>query len=115
VTVKVSVGHELDTAAVESFKAWAFDVAAMIASFEGMAYTPALWIHDSPREGDLGNAIYQRYFEYAAQMEKPGHLAPFQYIITTTSEPPTSITDGDALVLRLDGNDNTQKLLRQPL
>ncbi len=51
-------GAGLSTAAVESFKIVAFDLAAMILSVNGKADMPSFLIHDSPREADLDAGIY---------------------------------------------------------
>jgi predicted nucleic acid-binding Zn-ribbon protein len=57
---------------------------------------PGLLIHDSPREADLQIVHYNRIFELILaiqnEFEKIGSC-PFQYIITTTTKPPTSIND----------------------
>jgi len=46
---------------------------------------PAFLVHDSPREADLGEAIYHRLFRLVRSFERLGDDPPFQYIITTTS------------------------------
>ena len=53
-------------------------------------------MHDSPREADLDIGPYHSLFtEMAALTKENGGKdnAPFQYIITTTTEPPTELND----------------------
>ena len=50
----VDLGGERSTAAIESLKVIAFDLATMCMSIEGRTHLPAFLIHDSPREADLG-------------------------------------------------------------
>jgi len=53
---------EVGGMAMESLKAIAFDLAALLMSIEGHSMLPAFLVHDSPREADLGEAIYHDYF-----------------------------------------------------
>ena len=80
-------GVGLSTAAVESFKIVAFDLAAMILSVNGKARMPSLLIHDSPREADLDADIYSNLFDFVLGLEEKATPPPFQYIITTTTAP----------------------------
>ena len=41
---------------------------------------PAFLVHDSPREADLGEAIYHRLFKLVRSFERLGDHPPFQYI-----------------------------------
>lgn len=49
--------------------------------------------HDSPREADLTEAIYEELFRAAVELEAgvAEGEAPFQYIITTTQPPPDEL------------------------
>jgi hypothetical protein len=105
---KVQVGGQ----AMESLKALAFDLTAMLMSMEGRAGVPAFLIHDSPREADLGESIYQRLFRFAVSLEGLAAEPPFQYIITTTSNPPEEIQSSDRLVQQLSGSTVNDRLLR---
>jgi hypothetical protein len=100
--------------AMESLKAVAFDVAAMLMSMEGRTSLPALLIHDSPREADLGLSHYHRLFRLMAKLEA-GSEPSFQYIVTTTTDPPEEMIGSDVVVLRLQGLEPEERLLRRDL
>ena len=101
--------------AMEALKVVAFDLATMLMSIEGRTKMPALLIHDSPREADLGESLFHGIFTVAADLENIGKkkLAPFQYIITTTSAPPVELED--RVVLRLSSAKPEDRLLRRAL
>lgn len=101
--------------AMESLKAIAFDLAATLMSIEGRTVVPAFLIHDSPREADLGVSIYHRWFRFIASLEKLSAESPFQYIITTTSEPPQELQTSGFVVETLHGANPTERLLRRQL
>jgi predicted nuclease with TOPRIM domain len=90
-------GVGLSTAAVESFKIVAFDLAAMILSVNGKARIPSFLMHDSPREADLDAEIYSNLFDFVLSLEDKATPAPFQYIITTTTAPSQRARDHDAM------------------
>ncbi|TBE99670.1 coiled-coil domain-containing protein [Rhizobium ruizarguesonis] len=99
--ISLERGAGLSTAAVESFKIVAFDLATMILSVNGKADMPSLLIHDSPREADLDAGIYANLFDFALSLEKKGSPPPFQYIVTTTTAPSQITLDHPALRLQL--------------
>ena len=74
--------------ALNSLRIVLFDIAAMLCAVEGTSSAPAFLLHDSPREGDLDPWTYARLFETAFALGHEEENAPFQYIITTTTEPP---------------------------
>lgn len=94
-------GVGLSTAAVESFKIVAFDLAAMILSVNGKAKIPSFLMHDSPREADLDAEIYSNLFDFVLSLEDKATPPPFQYIITTTTAPSQRARDHDAMRERL--------------
>ena len=100
---------------MESLKAAAFDVAAMLMSMEGRTSLPAFLIHDSPREADLGLSHYHKLFHLMSKMEEGTASPPFQYIVTTTTDPPADLIDSEAVVLRLQGLETKERLLRRAL
>ena len=101
--------------AMESLKAIAFDLAALLMSLEGHSMLPAFLVHDSPREADLGEAIYHRLFRFVRSLEPLGEEPPFQYIITTTSRPPDDLCQMPFLVAELQGSKAEERLLRRDL
>lgn len=78
--------------ALNSLRLVLFDIAAMLCAVEGAASAPAFLIHDSPREGDLDPWTYARLFETVYDLGRDEESAPFQYIVTTTTEPPDGET-----------------------
>ena len=111
----IELGGERSTAALESLKVISFDIAALLASMEGRTKVPAFLIHDSPREADLGLSIYHKLFFYMADLERISDKPLFQYIITTTTEPPTSLAQLPHLRVMLQGAPAEQRLLRTNL
>ena len=74
--------------ALNSLRLVLFDFAALLCAVEGSSSAPAFLLHDSPREGDLDPWTYARLFETALELGPDQDTAPFQYIVTTTTEPP---------------------------
>lgn len=74
--------------ALNSLRLVLFDIAAMLCAVEGTSSAPAFLLHDSPREGDLDTWTYARLFEAVFALDPNEDSAPFQYIVTTTTEPP---------------------------
>jgi len=107
---------ELSGAALETIKTLAFDIAAVVASIEGRGTHPRFLIHDGPREGDMARVIYERFFLYAAELEKAFPTpddANFQYIITTTTHPPKNMREDSRWLLLpvLNSLDKNTRLL----
>ena len=106
---------EVGGMAMESLKAIGFDLAALLMSIEGHSMLPAFLVHDSPREADLGEAIYHRLFRLVQSFECMGDDSSFQYIITTTSRPPDDLCHLPFLVAELQGSNADERLLRRDL
>ena len=111
----INMGGDRRTAAIDSLKVLAFDLAVLCLSVEGATRVPAFLIHDSPREADLGLSIYHRLFRLVAEIEGSGAPPPFQYIITTTTRPPEDLAVEPWLRLTLRGSPGTERLLRRDL
>jgi hypothetical protein len=101
--------------AMESLKAIVFDIAALLMSIEGKVALPSLLIHDSPREADLALPLYHRLFRFMSDLEALSTAPPFQYIITTTTEPPPELSVAPFLVLPLGGPTDADRLFRRAL
>lgn len=108
--LNVELGGSRTTAAIESLKVIAFDLAALCLSIEGRTHVPAFCIHDSPREADLGLSVYQRLFEVVAALEESTPVL-FQYIVTTTTSPPKHLTNKPWLAETLFGSPADRRLL----
>lgn len=110
--LSVNLGGDRSTAAIESLKIIAFDLAALALSIEGRAVTPEFLLHDSPREADLGLSLYHRLFQLTRRLEELGPQPLFQYIVTTTTRPPKELETAPWLRLILNGNPATERLLK---
>ena len=110
----VVLGGERSTAAIDSLKVIAFDLAVMQMSIEGLTHLPAFLIHDSPREADLGLGVYHRLFHFVRDLEDGGDGPSFQYIVTTTTSPPSALRMDPWLVETLGGAAE-DRLLRRDL
>ena len=114
IDLKVECDGERTSAATETVKILAFDLAAMLLSAEGFGHHPRFLIHDSPREADMANDIYQRFFMYMETLERTyGERTPnFQYIVTTTEPPPSDLRHKPWLIDKLDASKAEGRLLR---
>lgn len=108
----VNLGGDRSTAAIESLKIIAFDLAALALSIEGYAATPEFLVHDSPREADLGLPLYHRLFDLIHRLEQFGECPRFQYIVTTTTRPPYELERDPWLRLTLKGFPSSERLLQ---
>lgn len=111
----VGLHGDLTTAAVDSLKVVAFDLAALLLTMEGKTELPGLWLHDSPREADLGLVIYHRLFELALWLETQTDAPQFQYIVTTTTAPPEKLRGAPWHVLELSSAPSDRRLFRRDL
>lgn len=111
----ISLHGNLTTAAVDSLKVVAFDLAALLLAVEGKAQLPGFWLHDSPREADLGLHIYHRLFALARHLEGASHLPAFQYIVTTTTAPPEEMQSSPFLSLVLKNSPGEDRLFKVDL
>ena len=110
--LSVELGGERSTAAIDSLKVIAFDLAAMCISIEGHAHQPAFLVHDSPREADLGLSIFHGLFNVMRGMENIGEQPLFQYVVTTTTSPPPGLATHPWLAATLGGAANERLLQR---
>lgn len=92
---------EVSTAALDSLKIVAFDLAALHMAIEEKADLPAFLIHDSPREADLDGQLYARLFSLVHEWEGKAGIPCFQYIVTTTTAPPPELQDDNHVRLRM--------------
>ena len=111
----VELGGERSTAAIESLKVIAFDLATMCMSIEGRTHLPAFLIHDSPREADLGLSVYQRLFWLLHGLEDMTDQLLFQYIVTTTTSPPDELRTRPWLTETLGGASKERLMEARPV
>jgi len=104
---------ERDSAAIATVKLLAFDLAALVMGVEGDGAFPRFLLHDGPREADMAPDIYERVFLFVRELEKCFDGDPsFQYILTTTTQPPEQFLTDPWLRLQLAGMPAEQRLLR---
>lgn len=113
--IVVDVDGDRRTAAIESLKVLAFDLACLCLSIEGATRLPAFLVHDSPREADLGLSIYDELFRLTGELEALTESAAFQYIVTTTTRPPEDLRSDPWLRLTLRGAPGLERLLGRDL
>ncbi|HVJ44298.1 MAG TPA: chromosome segregation protein SMC [Dongiaceae bacterium] len=111
----VDVDGDRRTAAIESLKVLAFDLACLCLSIEGLTRVPAFLVHDSPREADLGLSIYDELFRLMRELEELTETASFQYIVTTTTRPPDDIRCDPWLRSVLRGAPGSERLMARDL
>lgn len=114
-SLKVEFGGDRSTAAIESWKIVAFDIAALAMTIEGNTSLPGFLLHDSPREADLGFSLYERLFRFIGKLEAVGPAPLFQYILTTTTEPPKEFRGEPWLKMQLRGAPANERFLRVDL
>ena len=110
----VELGGERSTAAIDSLKVIAFDLAVLCMSMEGRTHLPPFLVHDSPREADLGLSVYHRLFDLARHLEATDARPLFQYIVTTTTSPPDDLCTEPWLAVTL-GGDAEARLMKRDL
>lgn len=100
--------------ALKSLQIVLFDLAAMLCAVEGDSQAPAFLVHDSPREGDLDPWTYARLFEALFELGPDEHTPPFQYIVTTTTDPPQGRVRS-RVRLEISASEAQQRLFRVDL
>lgn len=113
--IVVDVDGDRRTAAIESLKVLAFDLACLCLSIECATRVPAFLVHDSPREADLGLSIYDELFRLVRDLEVLTETTVFQYIVTTTTRPPDDLRCDPWLRLVLRGAPGSERLLARDL
>lgn len=94
VSFRIYRGNSLFGEAYETLAVLLADIALLSESSLFASGHPGFLIHDSPREADLNIRIYERLLEAAASLNSDvndGSDVPFQYIVTTTTPPPTHL------------------------
>ena len=91
-----------------------FDLACLRAGTLGLTNLPRFFIHDSPKASDLESALYDRVYLPLFRLDSPGgnREPAFQYIITTTTVPPTAAAGDPFVCLTLDARSPEGHLLK---
>jgi uncharacterized protein YoxC len=111
ITLKVELDGVRTTTAIESLKVIGFDLSVLAMTIEGQTRLPGFFVHDSPREADLGLSVYHPIFDFVRRLEGFGPAPLFQYIITTTTEPPKHLLTEPWLRLTIHGSPANERLL----
>lgn len=87
------------------------DLVCLLDATHNNSAFPAFLVHDCPREADMSPWLYEHYLQLFLELDAStgsSALPPFQYIITTTSEPPLGLQTDTYLRLKLspDAEDN---------
>lgn len=107
----INIRLPVDGAAIDSLAVAVFDLAILTLAIEGETHHPGFLVHDSPREADLGRSIYASLFAFAKSLEGVGPSPLFQYIVTTTTDPPTEFCAEPWLRMQLRGSPVEERLL----
>lgn len=105
-------GRRGTSPALRVLETLALDLTGLILACEDRAELPGLWIHDSPREADLARSHYDALYDLASWLEGTTATPGFQYIVTTTTNPPKSVA---FRAIKLGGARDDELLLRTPL
>lgn len=93
------------------------DLTCLADSASQVSHHPGFMIHDCPREADMDGVLYRSYMSLAAELaddlRSGKDSAPFQYIITTTTEPPDALKDKRYVPLELTPATDDGLLLRR--
>lgn len=79
---------------------------------------PGFVVHDCPREADMSSILYANFLQAVQEAEAQlgdGDEVPFQYIVTTTSAPPLSMSKAPYMVLELQPGHEESLLFKQQL
>lgn len=80
------------------------DIACLLDSAGSGSSLPGLLIHDCPREADMSIGLYENFLALIDTLEGEGYSGvgpPFQYIVTTTTPPPSNLREV-AICVELD-------------
>lgn len=112
IAINFGLGGNRSTSAIDSLKVLAFDLSALCLSIEGKTTSPPFLLHDSPREADLGLPLYHKLFHLMHELESLGETPLFQYIITTTTPPPSKFLGAPWTILEISGSPALNRLLK---
>jgi hypothetical protein len=79
---------------------------------------PGVIVHDCPREADMSERLYREFLLLVGEAEaqlRMGDATPFQYVVTTTSPPPESLSKEPYLVLELRPGSEEDSLFKRRL
>lgn len=90
----------------------------MDSALSDVSLHPGVIVHDCPREADMSERLYRELLLLVGEAEtqlRTGDTAPFQYVVTTTSPPPSSLSKEPYLVLELRPGNEEDSLFKRRL
>lgn len=112
-------GTAMSGEAIETLSVLLADLACMVYnSTSERVLLPGLLLHDSPREADLSRRVYRSFIRFVASLQShfgSTDACPFQYIITTTTDPPDELRADDFVKLHLNAGSSEELLFRRSL
>jgi hypothetical protein len=115
----ITHGASMSGEAVETLAVLLADISSLIYNAKNeKSRLPGFLLHDSPREADLGKRIYWSFLRFAASLQAglPSlDQCPFQYILTTTTEPPKELQTPDWIRLQLNASKISELLFKRNL
>ena len=64
IALRVESRGDVTSAAIETIKLLAFDLAAVASSVQGNGFHPRFLVHDGPREADMSPRIYDQLIHF---------------------------------------------------
>jgi hypothetical protein len=115
----ITHGAAMTGEAVETLSVLLADISCLVfTTVSEKSHFPGFLLHDSPREADLGGRIYRSFIRLIASLQESFGRAdncPFQYILTTTTDPPKELQTEEFIKMPLDAAVTTSLLLRRNL
>lgn len=115
----ITHGASMSGEAVETLAVLLADICGLVYNAKNeKSKLPGFLLHDSPREADLGKRIYWSYLRFAASLQASFaslDQCPFQYILTTTTEPPKELQTADWIKLQLNASKTAELLFKRSL
>jgi hypothetical protein len=115
----ITHGASMSGEAVETLAVLLSDICGLIYNAKSeKSRLPGFLLHDSPREADLGKRIYWSFLRFAASLQaglESLDQCPFQYILTTTTEPPKELQTPDWIKLQLSASKASELLFKRSL
>ncbi|AWM39825.1 hypothetical protein GobsT_18050 [Gemmata obscuriglobus] len=103
IAFRISRERSLAGEAYETLAVLLADLAILVESSSGSVCHPGLLIHDSPREADLNVRLYERMLDTAFSLMSDAGTTPYQYIVTTTTQPSEALRSADVTKEVLSG------------
>ncbi len=116
IAFRITRGSMMNGEAISTIAVLWADLAALLYNcVSDKSRHPGILIHDSPREADLALNVYHSFIDFAGSLQDSfasEAQCPFQYIVTTTTEPPKKYWMDKYIKLPLDASDVNGLLLQ---